>query len=354
MFGQPVTFTASVASDDPEAVAPTGPVTFYDGATALGTGTLDGSGVATFTTAGLVAGAHSISAVYAGDVKFATSTTTTTAMTVDRSSTSAMLASSLPATAFGQSVTFTATIAAVAPGAGVPTGTASFYDGTSLLATVGLDNSGSAADTVSGLSVGSHAISAVYNGDANFATSTTATTEVVVNPATTGVTVVSSDLARTFGQSVTFTATVTPVAPGAGAPTGTLTFYSGATPIGTADLAGGPDAASITLSGLDAGPHSITAVYSGDPDFVTSTSAAIGEVISPAATTTRLTTSGLPTVYGQPETLVATVAVVAPGVGTPTGSVNFFAGTTSVGSAPLVDGVATLQTTSIPTAVPRR
>jgi hypothetical protein len=69
----------------------------------------------------------------------------------------------------------------------------------------------------------------------------------------------------TVGQSVTFTATVSPVSPGTGTPTGTVTFKDGATVLGTTNLAAGQ--ASFTTSALSVGGHAITASYSGDGSF---------------------------------------------------------------------------------------
>ncbi len=73
-----------------------------------------------------------------------------------------------------------------------------------------------------------------------------------------------------MGQPVTFTVTVSPLAPGGGTPTGTVTFMDGLTRLGTASLIGGQ--ATFTASNLTAGSHAISAVFSGDADFLASTS----------------------------------------------------------------------------------
>ena len=82
-------------------------------------------------------------------------------------------------------MTFTATVAAVAPGAGTPTGTVTFQDGNVVLGTVAVGAGGTATFTTSFAAAGGHAITAVYNGDANFVASRQALTEQV-NAATTG------------------------------------------------------------------------------------------------------------------------------------------------------------------------
>jgi hypothetical protein len=77
--GQQVTFTATVSSGSG---TPTGTVTFMDGAASIGTGTLNGSGIATFSTSSLAAGGHSITAGYGADNNFAGSTSSTLTQTV--------------------------------------------------------------------------------------------------------------------------------------------------------------------------------------------------------------------------------------------------------------------------------
>jgi len=91
-------------------------------------------------------------------------------------------------------------------------------------------------------------------------------------------TVVSSANPSSFGQAVTFTATVNAVSPGSGTPTGTVTFYDGSTTLGSATL-GGTGAASFTTSSLSVGSHSIKVSYAGDADFKASTSAVLKQVV---------------------------------------------------------------------------
>src|SRR5204862_3136957 len=113
---------------------PTGTVTFKDGATALATNSLS-AGQATYTNSALSVGAHSITAVYNGDVNFNTSTNSPLTQTVSKADTTNTLASSVNPSVFGQPVIFTNTVSAVSPGSGTPTGTVTFKDGTTPLAT---------------------------------------------------------------------------------------------------------------------------------------------------------------------------------------------------------------------------
>ncbi|MBO3676075.1 Ig-like domain-containing protein [Streptomyces sp. NEAU-YJ-81] len=246
----------------------------------------------------------------------------------------------------GQSVTLTATV--IPLGAGTPTGTVTFVvsGGPTLNGTL---SGGTASVTASGLSGGTHIVTATYNGDANF-TSSTGTTAVLVIPASTTTTVTSAPDPSTLGQSVTFTATVAPVAPGAGVPAGTVTFIIGGSGGGTftQPLSGGT--ATLTLSTLGVGTHVVVAAYSGSTDFLPSTGTDTHTVNpGPAATTTTLTSSANPSVFGQPVTYTATVTPNPPATGTPTGSVTFVITGTGGGTftQPLTGGTATLSLSTL-------
>ena len=126
-----MTFTATVSA---ASGTPTGTVTFKDGATTLGTGTLSG-GVATFATSSLAIGGHTVTAVYGGDTNFTGSTSPGLTQTVNQGATTTSLGSSANPSVFGQSVTFTATVAAASPASGTPTGTVTFKDGATTLGT---------------------------------------------------------------------------------------------------------------------------------------------------------------------------------------------------------------------------
>ena len=341
VFGQSVTFTATVAAVAPGAGTATGAVTFKDGATVLGTGAL-GSGTATFATSALTAASHSITAVYGGDGNFTSSTSSVLTQTVNQTATTAAVNSSANPSVIGQSVTFTATVSAVAPGAGTATGTVTFKDGATTLGS-GTLSSGSATFATSGLILGGHSITAVYAGDSNFTGSTSSALSQTVNQAATTTTISSSLNPSTVGQSVTFTANVSVSAPGAGAPTGNVTFKDGATTLGVGTVSGGT--AAFSTAGLSQGNHSITAVYGGDSNFTSSTSSSIAQVVR-GITTTALSASVNPTVFGQPVIFTATVT----GIGSPTGTVTFADGATTLGSGTLSSGTATFTTSALSVA----
>ncbi len=202
IFGQLVTFTATVTS---AGGTPTGTVTFKDGTASLGTGTLNASGQAVFGTAALLAGNHSITAVYGGDNNFTLSTSAPIGETVIQANTTTTLTSSQNPSSSGQSVTFTATTLAVVPGAGIPTGAVTFKDGTTILATMTLNGSGQATFTTTTLALGVHPITATYSGDANFTSSGPASlSQVVFAYLEGGGSFVIGNLSAVVGSQVTF------------------------------------------------------------------------------------------------------------------------------------------------------
>ncbi|KUN75600.1 hypothetical protein AQJ66_35610 [Streptomyces bungoensis] len=343
VFGQAKVLTATVASVAPGSGTPTGTVSFFDGATPLGSAPLVG-GVATLTTSSLAVGSHPLTATYSGSGDYNSSTSPVDPQTVNKANTTTTLTSVPDPSVFGQAKVLTATVASVAPGAGTPTGTVSFFDGATLLGTASLSG-GVATLSVSTLGVGSHSLTATYSGSGDYNSSTSPVDPQTVNKANTTTTLTSVPDPSVFGQAKTLTATVASVAPGAGTPTGTVSFFDGATPLGSAPLVGG--VATLSVSTLGVGSHSLTATYSGSASYNSSTSPVDPQTVNKANTTTTLTSVPDPSVFGQAKTLTATVASVAPGAGTPTGTVSFFDGATLLGTASLSGGVATLSVSTL-------
>ncbi len=193
--------------------------------------------------------------------------------------------------------------------------------------------------STSSLAVNTFSITAVYSGNSDFNSSTSSALAQTVSKAGVSTTLTSSVNPSVYGQSVSFTGTVTPISPGAGTPTGMETFEDGSTTLGTLTLSSG--AATYTSSTLALGLHSITAVYDGDGNFISSTSAVVTQTVSTNSSTS-LTSSVNPSVFGQAIIFTATVSAVSPITGTPTGTVTFDAGSTSIGSATLTAGQGTL------------
>ena len=303
VFGQWVVFTATVGAGG--SFVTTGTVTFSDGSIILGTRSLNTAGKAIFSTSTLAAGNHTITATFSGSASFATSLGHRT-QAINRAGTRATIVSSPSISAYDQSVTFTASVFAMSPGSGTPTGSVTFLDGSKILGTAALNANGRATLSVATLAVGSHEITVSYGRTANFGT-TTASTSHTVRRATGSVIVTSSANTSVFGQAVTFTATMHS---GGVLPTGTVVFMNGSNILGTGswDSTG---QATFTTAALGAGSHTITISYLATANFAGGT-AWMTQTVSKASTVATLTSSASTSVFGQPVTFTVAVAAVAP------------------------------------------
>ena len=345
-FGQPVTFTATVSPTDGGGTVSffaDGSATAINGCSAETLAASGGTFVATCSPS-LSGGPQSISATYSGDTTYgASSGSLAGGQVVTAAMTTTTLTSSLATVVYGESVTFTATVATVGPGVGTPVGNVSFTDGTTSLGTVAL-NGGTASISSSALSAANHTITATYAGNQDFAGSSEGISYVVGQASTSSALSANPIATAVVGQTVTFTSTVSAVAPGAGTPTGSVTFRDGATTLGSSQV-NPSGVATFATSSLLNGSHTITASYSGDPNFSTS-SASITYVVR-GLTSTSLTSSANPSVFSHPVTLTATISVIAPAVGTPTGQVTFSDGGTPIGTGTVSADKATVTTASL-------
>ncbi|MBN9082827.1 MAG: hypothetical protein BGP04_01380 [Rhizobiales bacterium 62-17] len=344
--GQPVTFTATVAAVAPATGTPTGNVTFNVDGVNQAPVALNGSGQATFTSSTLAGGSHTITASYAGDSSFNTSTSPGLTQTVNKGGTTTTVTSGTNPSTSGQNVTFTATVAAVSPATGTPTGNVTFnVDGVNQ-APVALNGSGQATFSSSTLAGGSHTITASYAGDSSFNASTSAGLTQTVNKGGTTTAVTSGTNPSISGQGVTFTATVTAVAPATGTPTGNVTFNVDG--VNQAPVAiNGSGQATFTSSTLTSGSHTITASYAGDSNFNSSTSAGLTQTVNKGGTTSAISSATNPSTFGQNVTFTATVAAVAPATGTPTGTMTFNGASGAPVTVPLSGGSATFSTSTL-------
>jgi len=238
---------------------------------------------------------------------------------------------------YGAPVTLTATVTS---SGGTPPGTANFFlkDGYNLAGVASLVK-GAGSIQLAGLGVGAHTYNANYNGTGAFGVSTATLTFTVNKAATTTVINSSSSNPSTYGQPVTFTATVSSTT-GAGTPTGTVSFQNGTTVLGSGTLnSAGVATYTTTSTQLPTGTDSITAVYGSDQNHAKSTSAAFTQTVKPEATATAFTSSPNPSGLNQKVTLTATVTA---SVGTPTGNVVFYNGKVILATVPLTNGIATL------------
>lgn len=240
-------------------------------------------------TGGRRARAHALLAGWSGG----NSQSTTTTISVSPSSTTQ-----------GTSVTYSATVTpSPGPGTKVAFTTGSGRNQTSLCtATLSTSQQSNGQTSVSGsctatdAPIGTDTVTGTYAGSGNYRSSSgTATLTVSASggggPSNTTTVLESNQpisaaaTSTTLGTPVTLTATVSPVSPATGTPTGTVTFMDGTTQLGTGTLSGGTASyTTVASSQLSAaGSYSLTAVYGGDSHFNGSTSSAVTQqVVAPA------------------------------------------------------------------------
>ena len=175
VYGQHITFTATVTTSG--SVPPTGKVKFTwdDGAIVLGTGTLNASGVATLSEDHLGAYIFPITATYDGDSNNLGSASPIFTQTVTQATSTATITSSVNPSTQGESVTFTAKISSPYI---TPTGQVTFTAGKTTLGTEQLTD-GKASFTTSTLAVGSTAITVTYPWTNDLSSSSASVTQTV-------------------------------------------------------------------------------------------------------------------------------------------------------------------------------
>ena len=353
--GLSVVFTSGVSRTD--GIIPTGVVTFMDGSSSIGAVTLDGTGTAAWIAQGLLAGTHSISAVYAGDANNQTSTSAILIETVQQLSTSTTLAASADPANAGAMLQFTATVSSQTSGSnksagtglssgGVFSGTVTFQDGIGgpVLGTATVSAAGIATMNISTLSVGAHNVAATYIGNTNYVGSASSPMLETIISATTSTMLASSLNPSIAGGPVVLTSTV--VGTG-GTATGTVTFFDGAGGASTIVGSGALNAKGIaifTTSTLSVGQHTLTAVYGGDSKDNASTSGVLIQTVQSATSSTTVASSTNPSAFGTGVTFTASIVTNG---GTATGTVTFSDGSTVFGTAPLIAGQAVFNTSTL-------
>ncbi len=334
VVGQPITLTASVAS---ESAGLSGTVSFTDGATALGTASLNASGNASLTVPALGFGMHSITASYSGDAAHAPSGSAVLGERMMEPATATLTSSVNPAIA-GADVALTVTIAA--SGGQTATGTVVFTQGGQTMGTATLNSAGAAVLHTSSLSVGQDAITANYGGDSNVAAASASVTQTIVS-ATTQVSLSSSTQLATYGSAVSLSATVTS---NGMPPTGAVTFTDNGAALGSAAV-GSQGSATLTISTLSPGSHRVVAEYPGDTHTAAANSTTLNIVVK-QTTSLSVTSSADPALTVTPITFTATLD--ANGGTAASGTVTFSDGSNVLGTAALnANGVASLTVPSM-------
>ena len=329
IVGQPVTFTTSVSAAPPGAGSPGGSIVVREGPTVQGSGTI-AAGSANVAISTLAVGAHTLVASYGGDSNFLSGDSDPVLVTIAQASPSLAI-SSQPASSsvVGQPITITASLSQ----AFSPAGSVDFFVKGSKIGSSALSGT-SASFSFTPSAAGSYSVSAVYQGDTNN-TSANGSATLVVNQAPVNVSTPSVSGNLTAGQSLTFAVAVSAAAPGAGAPTGTVSLREGSTVLASATIAGG--SANFTISSLTAGVHVLDAMYRGDSNFLSGVSTSTATVTL-AKATPALTLSPLPVsaVVGQSVNLTAALSSGA----SPTGTIAFSAKGSVLGSATLTGSAA--------------
>ena len=260
--GSPSTAAASLAGIDGvsgpslEAVSPT--LMYYAGSSATGT-PLNGPPTA--------AGTYTVVADFPGSTDYASALSPPATFAITPAADSISLeSSSAGSTEFGQPVTLVATVTSESPGAETPTGTVTFYEGTTAMAAVPLDVSGRATLIINSLGLGDYSFTAVYGGEASSVGARSTAVSQSVAPADTHVVLVLHAVRkRKKIAALGLTAEVGALAPGGGVPTGVVTFMRKKRTLGTAALSDGQ--ATLTVKPKSILNKSITIIYGGETGY---------------------------------------------------------------------------------------
>jgi polygalacturonase len=280
------TYHANLANDPNATLAltpPTGTVTIYDGPTAIASAPLaitsnNGMEMISIPLHPLSAGSHALTAQYSGDTNYPAFTFGNYILSIGRgkSTQTALTVSSSTMTA-GENVTFSASVSG--PGHSTPSGTVTFTAGSLNLGSVATDANGDAAVTSTSLTPGTYSVIASFTGQPGSSPSQSTPVSVTITQVPTTLTLSPNPGTAGLGSPVTLTTLVQYVAGTTLHPTGTITIKDGSTTLTTLSLEDG--SASFTTTSLAAGTHALTASYSGDANFVKSTSNATVTITNP-------------------------------------------------------------------------
>jgi hypothetical protein len=332
--GQTLTLTAAVQGTG--STVPGGSVNFLSGSTPMGTAPVNSSGIATLTMTTLAVGSYSMTAQYAGNASFLSSNSAAVSVTVSSqaTTTTTSLNASPNVVATGQTLTLTAAVQGT--GSTVPAGAVSFMSGSTPLGTAPVNPSGVATLTITTLAVGTYTLTAQYSGNAIFLSSNSAAVSVTVSgqDGMTTTNLTASPNPVIAGQTLTLTAAVEGT--GSTVPGGTVNFMNGSVLLGTATL-NSSGVATLTTASLAAETYSLSAQYSGDANFLSSTSTAVSVTVNTQATTNDQsyslnTTGGAPSQTVEPGKSALYTFSVNPAPGTTLPAITFTASGLPAGS----------------------
>ncbi|WP_167357229.1 Ig-like domain-containing protein [Paenibacillus pectinilyticus] len=348
--GEPLTFTATVANTSGNQVMPEGTVTFKEGSTVLGSGTLS-SGIATWTASSLEVGTHLITAQYGGSLTHVASSSSSIPVVVNLIPTSSTLTvpgATDAASSYGTSLTLRASVANTIGSSITPDGIVTFKDGSTTLGTAILHSGTAEWSVPDSLSVGAHSFNAEYGGDSNHAMSPAATVGHTVNKASTSTTLSSSG-GISVGETTTLTAQVINTLNPSIKPTGTVTFKNNGVDLQAPVPLNSSGTAVLATHDLPVGDLVITAAYSGDDNHVMSASQPMTQPVSKAPVIVQLSVAPQSgeSIYGHTVSVMVQVVNAGNGGSVPTGTVTL-SGTGGFSNWPsaltLTNGTATWET----------
>jgi subtilase family serine protease len=303
---------------------------------------------------------HTLQAVYATSTNYSGSTSPQVTITMAKSATATTVIPPTLTPTAGGSISVTVNVTTSNPVTALPSGTVTLTeDGVTVGTGTLTPGSPSVASIALNLvSAGTHLLAAAYSGDSSYSASNSSTVSISAAQGASVTTVTASPATLTAGKTETLTATVAPVSAASGVTytlTGTVRFYDGSTLLGAVPVSNN----TAVLSGISLAnnvSHTITAVYSGDTNWIGSTSAPLPLSATTLPDYVVLTANYAVAPPGVAVVLTATVtpATVSTSEANPTGTVNFYIGTTLIGQAALAavtgsnSSVATLTTQTLP------
>ena len=289
----------------------TGTVSFKSGATTLCSATIPV--VSCATSSALGAGSYPVTATYSGDANY-NGSSVGTSFTITKLPTSLNASAAPSSTSYGDTVSLSAS--------GLPggaTGTVTFTSGTTTLSSATIPTLSCTIPPTT--NAGSYNVMATYSGDANYNGSSASTSFTLTKSASYSMTASAAPSSTPYTNPVLLSVSGIP-----GDATGTVTFKTGAATLCTATL---PSKSCPTSLTLGAASYSVTAVYSGDANYVGS-SAPTSFTITKAATAVNAAATPSSTSYGD------TISLSASGLpADATGTITFTSGATTLCTASL-------------------
>lgn len=238
----------------------------------IGTQATGGSKTFNLATVGSLDSTHQIYVVAEGAASIRRQWSAPISYTPTSNTTTTLVASPNPAP-FGSSVLLTATVSPTPTG--VSLGAVTFFSGTTNLGTGTVNTSGVATLLTTALHVGANSLTAQYSGVLGYNASTSSPFSETITTLSTTTALVSSMNPAPSGAAVILTATVSPAPTGSSL--GTVSFFTGATLLGSSNVVGAT--AVFSTTSLPVGVDVLTAVYNGTTGYSASTSSAVNETI---------------------------------------------------------------------------